>query len=1067
MAFPRTLSRCAAAMLMVAAACFAQTTASILGSVTDESGAVVAGATVVATNTQTNEVRSAQTNEVGNYNFPALPVGSYTLRCERDGFKKWVREGIELSLNRNARVDIQMSVGGVAESVTVTGDVPLVEATSAEMGALIDRKRVTELPLNGRNTLTLVALAPGAQPLQTGDAQGFVENKVNVNGGRQENSNFLLDGGDNTSNLRNYGNDVPNPDAIQEFKLMTNNYDAEFGRSSGAIVNVITRSGTNQYHGTLFEFLRNRQLNARNFFEPDTSPLVQNQYGGTFGGPVRKDKTFFFGSFQSFRVRTSSFKNVAQVPTALERDGDFSQSFDKSGKLLVVNDPATKQPFANNVVPKDRLSQVALNYLKLALPVPNIDTNRAGTNLQQRASVPRDNDQFLIKLDHLFSERHKLSGGYFWSDNIDGNRFLTDIDFARRDIKARQQNLNVHEYWTVDATKLNHFRATYARSAGDRHVTPDNTSLNDLGAKFSPLPSGPMMPPDFTVNGYFDSGSAYGGPKISNNFTLADTFDWMKGRHNLKIGAEGWLRRLFDTSAHPGMGGEFTFDGSASGNALADMMLGKVYKLRVVDNSYKSMSSWAFYWFAQDKIRLNRKLTVDLGVRYEWNGWPVAPSNQLIAYLPGRHSTCVPQAPDGILFPCDDGVPRSGVRPDKNDFGPRIGLAYDPFGDGKTILRAGYGIYYAFTIFNVQQGQQTSIPFVYDQTLYNTTLEDPYSVIGGSPFPFLRDPANLKFPLGVPYSYQDYNMRNGYVQQYNFSFQRQVSKDWMVEAAYVGNTGRKLTSTVDDNAPVVTAGATSKNIDQRRPMWPTFQALIDTGNFVNSSYNALQTRVERRFSGGFTLLGSYTLSKALDIASWHDSRTSWLDMRNLALDRGRADYDRRQSLVASWVWDLPVLRSGQGWASRLFGGWSLNGIASFYSGAPFSPLSDKDIDVDGNSKNDRPKAIGQWVLDPSRSRDQVIRAWFLTSAFSLPSSGMGNAGRNIISGPGSKNVDLGAFKKFHITESTAVDFRAEAFNALNWVNLNTPENRMSKGTFGQVLSASAPRIYQLGLKFVF
>ena len=323
----------------------AQTTASIYGTVTDESGAVVAGATIQAINTLTNELRRTAANEVGSYNSPDLPLGVYRIRVENQGFKAAIREGIGLSLNRNARVDIRLAVGALTERVNVVGDAPLVETTTNEMGGLVDRRRVVDLPLSGRNTLGLINLVPGAQKLETGNAQGFVENKANINGQRMEDSNWLLDGGDNTSPLRNYGNDVPNPDAIQEFRVISNNYGAEYGRSAGAVVNVITKSGSNELHGSAFEFLRNRALNARNFFQLTTLPLVQNQFGGTVGGPVVKNKTFFFATYQAYRQRTTDFRNSALVPTAAERAGDFSRSVDRAGKLITIKDPNTGQVF--------------------------------------------------------------------------------------------------------------------------------------------------------------------------------------------------------------------------------------------------------------------------------------------------------------------------------------------------------------------------------------------------------------------------------------------------------------------------------------------------------------------------------------------------------------------------------------------------------------------------------------------------------------------------------------------------------------------------------------------------
>jgi hypothetical protein len=1056
----------------------AQVGAGIYGTVTDETRSALSGVTVTVTHTQTNERRSTTTNAAGAYSLPQLSLGTYSVRAELTGFKAVTQDGVQLSLNRNARVDFVLVVGRVVEEITVVSDAPLVEATTNEMGTVVDGRRVSELPLssvNGRNTLGLMGLVPGAQLTREfgQNLQGFVENKVAINGVRQEDSNYLLDGGDNTSTLRNYGNDVPNPDAIQEFRIITNNYSAEYGRSAGAIVNVVTKSGTNELHGSLFEFHRDDGLNATNFFQSSKSKLQQNQYGGTVGGPVIRDKTFFFVTYQGYRRDSERFTNGALVPTEAERAGDFSRSVSRTGSPIVVKDPTTGQPFPNNVIPRDRLNPVAVSYLSKFVPLPN-DPSRGPNALQENKPLKSDNDQVMVKLDHTFSRRHKLSVAYFYSDGAIGQR-TSEVDFVRRDIANTQQNVNLHEYWTISANVLNHFRATYARAAGDRHVYPDDLTLNDLGGKFSPLPDGPTMAPSIRVTGYFNNFSVFGGPKTANHYNVADTVDWIHDKHQLKFGGEVYLRRLFDVSVAPAEGGEFTFDGTATGNGMADFLLGRPSLISIADQSYKSQSGWAFHAFAQDKWFVTSRLVLDLGVRYELTLPPVHPNDFAKAYVPGRRSACVPQAPSGVLFACDEGIPRAGIKTDTNDVAPRLGFAYDITGDGKTVVRGGYGKSFAFAIFNALQDQQTGIPYGFVQDLRPTanaplSLSDPFATIGGSPFPIRRDPAHLVFPATGNYAFADLDYQNGYFHQFNLSLQRQFGKNWSVDAAYVGNRGRGLLGQRDLNAPARTADASATNVNARRPLNPPFLVLQLDGGFTNSWYDAAQVKVERRFARGLSLLSSYTFGKAVDFSTWYNDRTFWADQNDLARNKGRGDQDRRHMLVVSGVWELPLFKDAKGAAGSLLGGWSLNWIGTFQSGLPVNIVTDRDADFDGNAGGDRPDLVGDWRLPAtSPSEAKAGKPWFDPAAFTANKPGrVGSFGRNVITGPGYKNIDLGVSKAFRINDHHKAQVRVEVFNVLNWVNLGTPENRLSRATFGQISSTLGDaRAFQLGVRYVF
>ncbi|RPJ86613.1 MAG: TonB-dependent receptor [Acidobacteria bacterium] len=716
------------------------------------------------------------------------------------------------------------------------------------------------------------------------------------------------------------------------------------------------------------------------------------------------------------------------------------------------------------------------------VPLPNNpERGPNGYTITMPLSDPAN--EFLGKIDHIFNMNHKLSGSYFINDSVI-EEATSEFPYHYRDNTNRQHNLNIHEYWTIRPTLLNHLRATFSRSAGSRALRSEPMlGPAELGINYGNLPSGPPVSSTLSPNGYFAAAAQAGGPKTSNNYTLAEGLDWIQGRHSFKFGGEVWVRKFFDVTQDAKNGGEYRFNGKATGNSLADLLLGEVSdRFQFRESSYKSNNQWAFYWFAQDTVRLSNRLSFNFGVRHEIDMYPVHPGDLLTAYVPGMQSTCVPQAPTGIVFPCDPGIPRAGIKNDYNNFGPRLGLAYDLRGDGRTVLRGGYGVTYAFQIFNTLQGGQINIPWGFNDLVRNGAaqnypstikLADPWATVqGGNPLPLKVDPSSLKFPPSGNYTSNLLDLPVGLVHQYNFSLQQQLGASTVVELSYVGNRGRKLIGEFNLNQPVLSpTGTTSEaNLNSRRPLGGVpFKDLTSFQGLVPSWYDSFQGRVEKRFSQGYTVLGSYTLGKAIDWASWHASATAWSDPRHPEINKALADYDRRHTLAFSFLWDLPFFSQSTGYARALLGGWQVGGIASYYSGAPVDLTIESDVNADGVSGNERPNVVGNWRIDhPSASQLKSGSTWFNLDAFETVKAGeMGTMGRNGVTGPSYRNFDLSLAKRFRVSEEHALSFRLETYNIFDVVNLNSPTGDFGSGEFGKVTSSSPARIFQLGLRYDF
>jgi hypothetical protein len=1038
-------------------------TGTIFGNVSDSSGGVVASAVVRAVNTDTTETRSTTSDPQGAYLFPALPAGRYRVETEVTGFKKVVRDSVGLGVNQNARVDLALEVGSVTQEVHVREDAPLVDTREAQVGSTVDRERVEDLPLNGRNVYGLVSILPGvskATTTTTGDNQG---NFVSANGSRTRQSNFLLDGGFNNNLGRNGGNEAPNPDAVGEFRLLTSNFDAEFGRLSGAVINVVTKSGTNQYHGALFEFLRNNDLNARNFFQPSVTPLHQNQFGATTGGPVIHNKTFFFASYQGLRIRTAAFINSGITPTTAERQGDFS-SFPTNQRPV---DPATGLAFPGGLIPASLLDPVAQNILKL-VPLPNTPDGR----LQASGSSLNNEDQGFIKIDHQIDSAHKITGSLFLirGSGLDPFNSTTQVpNYGIVNAAYDQRNVVANEDWIVNPSLLNQVRFSYSLNNYGT-VSQVHTSWSDFGSHVT-LGALPPRPPQIFVNGFWQMGTFGDDIQDQSTYGLSDTLTWMRSGHSIRAGG-GWMRHAFVESGNWLGAGQIRFSGSSTKNALADFELGHANTFRQNNGNDRNFYGNDGFGFFQDDWKISRKLTLNLGLRYEVDGQYLSTTSALQTFRFGVQSKLFPTAPLGLLYPGDPGIPQSVIPTARKNFAPRFGVAFDPFGNGKTAIRAGWGLFYAATIENITSNMQGQ-PFLVDVTANVTpNLNTPWAnVPGGSPFPYTLNRTNPLFSLPLTASYVAENLGMPYVMQYNFTIQQQLTSQWSIQAGYVGNVSRKLYLQRDANAPVYIPGkSTVANVNSRRPYLPgTFAEIAESESAANADYSSLQVSLTRRFSRGFTLMANYTWSKSMDIASddqLNPTVVSFSDSNNLRLDRAPSDFDVPQRLVVSYLWELPKVKRWGLVGKELLSGWQVNGITDIHSGSPFNVTSNIDSNFDGNS-TDRPDLIGNPTLDTGRSRPQLIAQYFNTAAFKAAAGLDGTAGRNLVDGPSSVNWDFSAFKNFAITEQKRLQFRAELFNLFNEVNFSNPNATLTSPSFGRILAAGAPRIVQFSLKFLF
>ncbi|MEX2262407.1 MAG: carboxypeptidase regulatory-like domain-containing protein [Bryobacteraceae bacterium] len=1044
-----------------------QATGVIVGMVQDSSGAIIADASVLARNELTGLEWTTVSGQTGRFNFPRLPVGEYRVEVTQAGFRKFVSESFRLNVDQNREVTVTLEVGATSESVTVSGAVSQVDTVGATIREVVDEKRITELPLNGRNPLQLVLLVPGA--VSAPGASNLNRNDgISVNGGRGTTTNYMLDGGDNNDPQQNVGAVTPNPDALEEFSVLTNNFSAEYGRNSGAVVNAVTKSGTNEFHGALWEFLRNDRLDSRSFFGITKNKLRRNQFGGAVGGPVIKNKAFFFGSYEGVRQRTGETRSGLVVPTADERAGNFANSSQRP------RDPLTNQPFPNGVIPSSRFDPAALRFMDLLeVPLPNASGNRYIFNPPESS----DSGQLLGRGDYALTNNQRLSGRMFrtWADDL----AVAGIPILTSEVRFDTWNLSGVHTWTASPTLLLVSQYTWNRSQIDRGPLPigggEGVSFRDMGINVERggLDAlGKDLVPHYrgAVNGYWNLNQ--------DNLVLIDrpthqfleNVSWTRGSHLLKFGGEyRWSKS--DRVTANGVDPQFTFNGQFTGNSFSDFLIGRPLRLTQGSVRINQIRAQTFSLYFQDDWKVLPKLSLNFGLRYEPQFPFYSAADELTLFRPGLQSSVFPTAPLGMLYAGDANVPRGGTRSDVNNLAPRFGFAWNPFGGGRTSVRGAYGIFYDLPRFHQVSHFVNSPPYSLQITLNQPrSLSDPYAG-EANPFPYAppstpEQKAAYQFLLPATVGLSvDPDFAAPYVQQWNLNVQHEVAQGYVVTAAYLGTKGTRLPIRRELNPAIFRPGATVGNINARRIYAPDYASIISYENVINSTYHAFQLTLNKRFSQGFTVLASYNFAKSIDGMSLDVDGFNGQDPLNMQADKALSDFDVRHRVVTSFLWEIPSPRAGI--ARWVLGGWQANGILIAQAGTPFTVTSGQDRALSGVGTQ-RPDVIGDPKLDTGRSRDALMVGYFDPSQFVLPLAGSyGNGGRNLLIGPGDYNLDFALFKKFTIREGWQLQYRWEMFNAFNHANLSNPRSNIGVARPGQIDTTSGPRVMQMGLRLKF